>query len=431
MTSDSMDMVGVEPPGSVFRSVLVTPGDKSLSHRSLIFSAMAEGSCQVTGLAPGDDVAATAAALRALGVAIDGTTVVSPGVKAWTQPAAPIDCGNSGTTMRLLAGALSGRPFSSVLTGDESLRRRPMERLVEPLGVLGGVLETTPEGTPPIAVAGSEGLIGGSTTLPMASAQVRSAFALAAVQAEGSSLVESPSGFRDHTERWMESMGRGSRINSTLFRIDPGEIPVADYDVPADPSSAAVLWASAAIATGSLVTTRNVSLNPGRIGLLQVLESMGAGIEAEVTGEIHGDPIGDVTVEGRGLTCAEVSGDLTVATLDELPLLAVLAAYGEGMTVVRDAAELRAKESDRIATTVSMIRTLGGAIEQTDDGFAVVGTGFLDGGTVDAAGDHRLAFAAAVAATRSSKPVEIRGASAVDVSWPAFFDDLETMWSSR
>jgi 3-phosphoshikimate 1-carboxyvinyltransferase len=208
-------------------------------------------------------------------------------------------------------------------------------------------------------------------------------------------------------------------------------VPAGRYRLPGDPSSAAFLWASAAIVPGAEVVTRDVSLNPGRIGFLQVLEDMGAFIEAEVTRDLGGDPVGDVKVAGRGLRGVVVDGEVAVAALDELPLVAVVAAYGEGMTIVKGAAELRSKESDRIATTVSLLRALGGTAEATDDGFGVVGTGRLEAGVVDAAGDHRIAMAAAVAATAATGPVTVKGAEAADVSWPGFYDELEALWSSR
>ena len=216
-----------------------------------------------------------------------------------------------------------------------------------------------------------------------------------------------------------------------MTQIAPGRVPGARYDIPGDPSSAAYLWASAALVAGAHIVTPGVSLNPGRLGFLRILEAMGATVHGEVTGSIHGDGIGTVAVTGGGLQAVEVFGDTVAAAIDELPLVAVLAAYAEGVTVVLEATELLAKESDRIASTTEMIRALGGGAEPTDDGFAVIGTGFLDGGVVDAAGDHRIAMTAAVAATATDGPVTILGASAANVSWPSFYDTLEAVWSSQ
>jgi len=304
-----------------------------------------------------------------------------------------------------------------------------MRRLVAPLAALGARIETQPDGTAPVTVHGT-GLHGADVVIDVASAQVRSAVELAAIQADGPSTVDSPAGYRDHTERWFATFGLG-RSDGTVMHIDPGRIPGARYDIPGDPSSAAYLWASAALVPGARVVTPGVSLNPGRLGFLAILERMGAVVHGEVTGDIHGDPVGTVSVTGDRLQAVEVSGDTVAAAIDELPLVAVLAAYAEGITVVRDAAELKAKESDRTTSTAAMIRALGGGAEATDDGFAVIGTGFLDGGTVDAAGDHRIAMAGAVAATAAQGPVTIDGASAAAVSWPSIYDTLEAVWSSQ
>lgn len=421
----------INPPRGGFHAEALVPGDKSLSHRALILAAMADGESRITDLGPGADVAATREALRALGVEVADNVVASPGVGEWTEPDGELDCGNSGTTLRLMAGALAGRPFSSILTGDASLRSRPMRRLVTPLTALGASVVLSGDDTPPVEVAAPAPLIGADVTLELASAQVRTAFALAALQAAGPSTIESPAGFRDHTERWLETMRLGTRLEGTAFRIDPGPVPAIDYEIPGDPSSAAYLWAAAAISRGSEVTTPGIVLNPGRIGFLQILEMFGAVIEADVTGYMLGDAVGTVTVRGHGLFAAEVSGSLAVAALDELPLVAVLGALGEGITVVRDAQELRAKESDRIESTVNMILALGGGAEPTEDGFAVVGTGWLEPGTVASEGDHRIAMSAAVAATGATGPVAIEGAEAAEVSWPGFYEQLEAVWSSR
>ncbi len=421
----------LQPPSGPFRAEVRVPGDKSLSHRAYLLAAMAGGVSEVANPGPGRDVASTRSAVARLGATVDGSRVSGPGVAAWGDPGAPLDCGNSGTTMRLLAGALAGRPFRSTLTGDASLNRRPMRRLVAPLAALGATVELTERGTAPIRVGGDGLLHGADVELEIASAQVRSAFAFAALQADGPSRVSSPPGFRDHTERWLETMGLGEREDGRAFRVFPGPVPPFRYEIPGDPSSAAFLWAAAAILPGSTVVTPGVCLNPGRIGFLQVLEAMGAVIEGEVTGSLLGDPVGTVTVHGRGLHATRVEGELAVAALDELPLVAVLGAYAEGVTTVADAAELRVKESDRIATTVALIRDLGGGAEPHQDGFSVLGTGFLDAGTVESAGDHRMAMAAAVAATGATGPVRIVDSDVADVSWPGFYRALEALWSSR
>lgn len=421
----------VEAPGSPFRVNKRVPGDKSLSHRALILAAFADGVSEITGLGPGRDIEATKRVLEGLGVVFAGRRVVSMGVDRWVEPKQKLSCENSGTTLRLMTGALAGRPFTSTLIGDESLLARPMARLVAPLAALGATVRLSPGDTAPVDIGTESQLQGADVAVPVASAQVRSAFILAALQAEGSSSVNSPAGFRDHTERWLEALGRGERRTATDFRVDPGPIPAGRYKVPGDPSSAAFLWTAAAMRTGNEITTPGISLNPGRIGFLEVLEAMGAEVEAEVTDSVGGDPVGTVTVRGAPLHGVDVAGDVAVAALDELPLVAVLGAMAEGITVVRDAGELRHKESDRIASTVAMIRALGGGAEESSDGFSVVGTGWLEPGTVSAESDHRIAMAAAVAATGVRGPVAVSGADAAGVSWPTFYDDLESLWSSR
>ena len=421
----------VEPPRRPFRARVVVPGDKSLSHRSLLLAAMAAGRSEIHGLGPGLDVQSTLTAVQALGAAWDPPVLASAGVAAWSPPPGRIDCGNSGTTMRLLLGALCGRPFTVELVGDESLSRRPMQRVAHPLRRLGADVELSSGGQAPIRVTGGD-LVGVDIEIDIASAQVRSAFELAAVQAAGESLISSPPGYRDHTERMLEAYGRGKRISGETFRVIPGPIPRARYEVPGDPSSAAFLWASAALLPGAVVETPGVSLNPGRLGFLQVLEAMGAEVSALVTGTFHGDVVGDVTVGGAGgLVGVEVPADEVAGMIDELPLVAVLGAGAEGRTVVAGAGELRHKESDRITMTIAMIRALGGVGEEGADWLAVSGPRPLRGGAVDAHGDHRIAMAAAVAATAARGPVAISGAGAASVSWPGFFDVLEAMWSSR
>lgn len=415
--------VGPEAP---FRATVAVPGDKSLSHRGLILAAMASGTSHVRGLGVGADVATTAACLREFGVSVSSDRIDSGGVDSWVKPG-HLDCANSGTTMRLLSGAAAGRPFVTILDGDASLRRRPMRRLVDSLGELGARLEVTGEGTAPVTVYGGP-LHGANVGLDIASAQVRSAVELAALQAAGETVVDSPPGFRDHTERWLEALGLGTWRGATAFTIHPGPVPPLDVDLPGDPSSAAFLWAAAGLGH-SEVTTPRVSLNPGRTGLLDVLAGMGATVTLTDTGTVLGDPVGTVTVRGPVRHGMRIEGPLAVRSLDELPLVAVLATVCEGDTVVGDAAELRVKESDRIRSTVALLRALGGVVEESTDGFQVSGSG-LRGGRFDAGGDHRMAMAAAVAAAAAGT-VEVVGYEISAVSWPDFADTLERSWSSR
>lgn len=415
-------------PGGPFASDVHVPGDKSLSHRSLILAGMARGDSRVTGLGPGRDVASTVGCLAALGVEVEGGVVHSPGVDNWREPARVLDAGNSATTLRLLAGALAGRPFPSTLVGDSSLARRPMERLAEALGALGARVGLAGGGHAPVRVGG--GLLhGAGVRLPLPSAQVRTAVALAALQAEGTSTITSPPGFRDHTERWLESLGRARRDSAEACTVLPGPVPPGEYRIPGDLSSASFLLAAAALREGAAVTVRSVTLNPGRTGFLEILQAAGAEVTASVRGEEKGDPWGDVTVRGRSLRPIRVEALLSTRSLDELPLVALLGAAAVGETVVGGAAELRAKESDRAAAAVTLVRALGGAAEERPDGFVVRGDGSLEGGRADAAGDHRIGMAAAVAAVICRGPVSVTGWEAVAVSWPGFAEALESLWS--
>jgi 3-phosphoshikimate 1-carboxyvinyltransferase len=392
---------------------------------------MAEGTSTIRRLATGRDVASSLEVVQHLGVDVEDGTIRSPGIARWQQPEAALDCGNSGTTMRLFSGAASGSSLTLTLVGDEFLMRRPMRRLVEPLEALGATVELADNGTAPVIITGRTPTVAADVDIPIASAQVRSAFTLGAVRASGESTITSPPGFRDHTERWFEAMGLGKKEGGSTFRIYPGDVPAYQYEIPGDPSSAAFLWASAAIVEGARVVTADVSLNPGRIGFLEILEAMGATVSGSVTGAILGDPVGSISVTGSGLRGTTVGGALAAAAIDELPLVAVVGSYAEGITKVLDAGELRAKESDRVESTVAMVNALGGGAQATKDGFEVLGLGWLEGGTVESAGDHRIAMAGAVAATGATGPVTIAGADAAAVSWPRFFEALEALWSSR
>lgn len=412
-----------------FNREVVPPGDKSLAHRALILAAMAEGTSLVSNQPGGADVLSTRAATRALGVEHSDDRVISPGIGGWVTPQTALDCGNSGTTMRLLAGAIAGSAIGASLVGDPSLMRRPMGRLVEPLAALGADISVTEAGTAPIRVTGTR-LEGAKVSVPVASAQVRTAVALAALTAHGATTIDSPPGFRDHTERWLAHLDLGRIESETTFVVTPGPVPPLEVTLPADPSSAAFLWAAAAVLPGSRIVTPNVSLNPGRTGFLEVLEAMGARVTLELRDPVLGDPVGTVTVEGVGLSGTDVSGDLTVRCLDELPLLAVVAAAAEGSTTVTDAGELRVKESDRIASSVELARLAGAEAFDQPDGFVVDPIRSpLGAGMLDADGDHRVAMAAAIAALVRGAPVSVFGFAVADVSWPGFGEVLEGLWS--
>jgi 3-phosphoshikimate 1-carboxyvinyltransferase len=415
-------------PAGPFDTKVTLPGDKSLGHRAAILAGMAAGVSEVRGLSPGADIGSTLAILRYLGVEITGEAITSPGVGRWTDPGHPLDCGNSGTTMRLMTGALAGSGISATLVGDASLMARPMRRLRSPLQGLGASVDISEAGTAPITIHGAR-LTGGVVTVPIPSAQVRTAVALAALQASGPVTIVSPGGFRDHTERWLTHLGHASRPDETTLIVRPGRVLPLRLTVPGDPSSAAYLWAAAAVRPGSRITTAGISLNPGRLGFLRILSAMGAGVEVVETGTVLGDPVGDVTVVAHPLGGVKVAGSQVAASIDELPLLAVVAASASGVTTVCDAGELRAKESDRLSASVRLARLAGAPARAIEDGFVVGDGDRADSVTIDSESDHRIAMAAAIAAVVRSTAIEIRRFDACAVSWPGFKDALEGLWS--
>jgi len=406
------------------RARLRVPGDKSISHRALILNALAEGSGTVTGLAPGLDVRSTAAALATLGAEIapradGGVTVTGPA--AWSARA-PVDCGNSGTTARLLLGALAPRAEGEVvLDGDGSLRCRPMDRVTGPLAAMGAeIVERSEPGRLPLAVRGRS-LSGASHRLEVASAQVKSALLVAGLAAEGPTAIAESFLSRDHTERMLRAMGARLEIDGEI-RLEPGPIRAIDVDVPGDLSSASFFLGLAAAAGGEVVV-EGVGLNPGRTGFLSLLERLGAEVVADPdTGPI--EPAGIVTVRADGLRAIDVGAAEVPGAIDELPLLAVLATQADGETRVTGARELRVKESDRIAAIVNGLSAMGADIEALPDGFVVRGPVRLAGARLDASGDHRIGMALAVAASIAEGESVLTGAEWVDVSYPGFFGAL-------
>ncbi|WP_373047050.1 3-phosphoshikimate 1-carboxyvinyltransferase [Vulgatibacter sp.] len=399
------------------------PGDKSISHRALIFAALAQGRCRIEGLSTGADVRSTASCLRQLGVRIDADgTVHGVGLHGLRAPEAPLDCGNSGTTMRLLAGVLAGSGVGGTLDGDESLRRRPMARVIDPLRAMGAACETT-DGRAPLHFAPGRPLHGVDHVLPIASAQVKSALLLAGLWAKGTTSVREPSLSRDHTERMLAAFG-ASITKTTIHRTDSLRAP-ATLHVPGDPSSAAFLLGAALLVPGGSVTVRHVDGNPTRTGLLDVLDRMGARITRTPRGEAAGDPVIDCTARHGGTLHATVVEPHEIpALVDEVPLLAALATQAHGTTEIRGAGELRVKESDRLAAIAAGLTALGADIEEQEDGLRIHGPTPLRGATVDSHGDHRIAMSLAVAGLIASGETTIRGAEWVDISFPGFFSLL-------
>ena len=411
------------------------PGDKSISHRAVIFAALAEGESHVTNLAPGEDVASSMRCVAALGAEVrhDNTSVrISGG--AWRSPQGELDCGNSGTTMRLLMGALAGRGVAATLNGDDSLRRRPMARVADPLHELGAQIETS-GGTAPVHVRAGHPLHGAHIRLRVASAQLASSLTLAATGATGRTTISGAGSARDHTTKMLPHFGVDVRREGDDIVIDgPQAFRAADFHVPGDPSAAAFWLAAAAIVPNSHITVHHVNLNPTRLGFVAALERMGAHITTTVDSE-QPEPMGRIELRTAPLKAISIVEADVPAILDELPLLGVVAAYAAGTTTVRGARELRVKESDRIAVLVKGLRELGATVAEVDDGFDVtgpstsLGTGPspLHGGTVESGGDHRLAMAFAIAALGASAPVTIEDSSCVAISHPSFFADLEAL----
>jgi 3-phosphoshikimate 1-carboxyvinyltransferase len=424
-------------PGHRIDGEITVPGDKSMSHRALILGALAKGRTYLGNLSPAADVGATMACLRACGVwvrdfppsraALDGA---GTGVSL-QSPNAVLDCGNSGTTMRLLAGALAGNDCDATLDGDASLRRRPMGRVADPLRAMGASVDPSPDGTAPLHVRGKRGLTGITWTSPVASAQVKSAILLAALSADGPTTILEPTPTRDHTERMLRMCGVDVVSDGVRVTVHPGELQPFGFRVPGDLSSAAFFLALAASRPAWRVRCPGVSLNPGRTGIISVLEAMGA--EVLITaGESAGgvEPVGDVEVRGAHLRGVTISGELTVRCIDELPIIAVLASQADGTTEIRDASELRNKETDRIAMVEQGLRLLGASCESTADTLVVHGPTRLHASALDAGGDHRLAMAWAIAGVlvpEGGGETVIDGAEAAAVSYPGFFTDLATL----
>ena len=409
------------------------PGDKSISHRALLFAALATGRSALTNLATGDDVLATRAALDALGVGIrtgaEAVTVSGTGLGGWREPEMVLDCGNSGTTMRVLSGALAGRPFLSVLTGDSSLRQRPMRRVSEPLRAMGARVDGRADGAfAPLVIRGGD-LHGLRHELPVASAQVKSALMLAGLQAEGTTEIVSPAISRDHSERMLAALGVPVEVEGCTVRVQVGAPEPFQLDVPGDPSSAAFFVVAALITPGSDLTIESLSLNPTRLGFVDVLRRMGADIDIEPSGERCGEPVGELRVRAGSLVATMIEGDEIPNVQDEIPALAVAAAFADGVTEVRDAAELALKESNRIGALHQELSELGLAVETRADGLVIRG-GQPRAALLKSHGDHRMAMALAVAANAIDGQSTVRGWQAVSSSYPEFADDLARLTSA-
>ena len=404
------------------------PGDKSISHRATLLAALSPQTSRVRGLSTAGDCLASLSAASRLGAVVEreGSDLLITGAPDRAGQASEIDCGRSGTTMRLLAGILAGQRGACTLGGDPQLLARPMARVARPLRQMGAVVDTAPDGRPPLRIAGGE-LCGIRYRLPVASAQVKSAVLLAGLRAEGQTVVEEPVPTRDHTERLLAAMGvaveRGEVGRVSWVGVRRSDLSGLDLRVPGDASSAAMVGAAAALLPGSLVTVAGVSVNPTRTAFIQLLARMGAAVEVgETVGAV--EPSADLTIRAQRLRAVTVEPGEVPLLVDELPLLALLATQAEGTTVVTGAAELRVKETDRISVLARGLRQLGADIEELPDGFAVTGPTPLAGGRVDSGGDHRLAMVFSLAGLVAREEVVVQGAEFIGDSFPEFDEVL-------
>ena len=421
------------PARAGLRGTLAAPPDKSISHRAALLAAMTSDPVQVTGYLDAEDTRSTLRAVQALGASVesrgDELQIRGPGLRAAAQPAGPIDVGNAGTLLRLLPGWLAGQAGGEwVLDGDESIRRRPVDRIVAPLRQMGARLDAREDRYTPLTVTGSR-LTGTDYELPVASAQIKSCILFAGLLASGVTRVREPAPSRDHTERMLVQAGARVERDGDLLTVHPQDaLEIDRIDVPGDPSSVAFHAAAAMLIRGSRIVLEGVAVNWTRIGFLRIAQRMGAvvsgALEERQAGIPAGEPIAELEIRDSALGGTVVEAAEVPLAIDELPLVALLGCFAEGETLVRGAAELRLKESDRIATVVDGLRGLGASIEATDDGFAVTGTGGLRGGAMQAHGDHRLAMLGAVAGLASREGVEVVGMEAAAVSYPGFTADL-------
>jgi len=415
-------------PAPLSSAELRVPGDKSVSHRALMLGAIANGTTTVEGLLVGEDCLATLRALEAMGVSVDRPAATSAridgvGPHGLKAAASPLDLGNSGTAMRLFAGLLSGQAFDSTLTGDQSLSRRPMKRVITPLTMMGARIDSR-DGLPPLTVHGGGKLAAITYELPVASAQVKSAILLAGLYAHGETFVSEPAVTRDHTERMLRAMGVSLFAEGGRIRL-PGwqALQATHIEVPGDLSSAAFFIVAGLIAENCELLIEGVGVNPTRLGVIQILRDMGGDIEVENPRLAGEEPIADLRVRSSKLRALEVGPERVSLAIDEFPVLFIAAAAAEGISRFSGLEELRVKESDRIAAMVSGLRALGITANDTAGGAEILG-GRFDGGVVDSFGDHRVAMAFAVAATRAAGPVTVRDVATVDTSFPGFADSL-------
>ncbi|WP_371812490.1 3-phosphoshikimate 1-carboxyvinyltransferase [Sporosarcina sp. Marseille-Q4063] len=410
---------------------LEVPGDKSISHRAIMLGSIAEGKTTISGFLNGEDCLRTIDIFKLLGVSIERTgtdvSIDSPGINNWKTPTEELYAGNSGTTARLMLGILAGAAISSaVLTGDESLSVRPMNRVTNPLHAMGASISSeNDKDFLPLKIE-AESLTAIDYTNPVASAQVKSAILFAGLHAEGTTIVREKTISRDHTEQMLSHFGAEIQSNNGEISITGGSsLSGTNVHVPGDISSAAFFMVAAALVKDSSITFTNLGLNPTRSGILDVLRNMGVDVNVMNESAENGERSGNVTIAYNKIIPTEIGGSLIPRLIDELPIIALLATQAEGTTIIKDASELRVKETDRIAAVTNELTKLGANIEATDDGMIIQGPTVLTGGTMDSYGDHRLGMMAAIASLITTEPITIIDSACIDISYPAFFEDLE------
>lgn len=425
-------MNAVIKPSGKLRGEITVPGDKSISHRSVMLGSIAKGDTRISGFLTGEDCLSTIDCFKKLGIDIEvnGTdvTVHGKGLKGLSAPAETLDVGNSGTTLRLMSGILSAQPFTTRLTGDSSIQKRPMGRVASPLGLMGAKITSENEKmTAPLTIEG-QSLHGIDYTLPVASAQVKSALILAGLYADGETRITEPEATRDHTEIMLNYLGADIRKEGDTIVVRPAaELTGKDITVPGDISSAAYFIAAALISKDSEVLIKNVGVNPTRTGIITAFKAMGGNIELTNERTVCGEPVADILVRSSRLHGVVIKGAIIPKLIDEIPVIAAAACYASGETVIADAAELRVKESDRIKTMAAELGRMGATVIQTDDGMIILGGIPLHGAVCESYNDHRVAMSVAVAALGAKGETQIKDCGCVDISFPGYFDALMSL----
>lgn len=420
-------------PKESFSAVISVPGDKSISHRAVMFGSLAIGDTVIRGFLDGDDCLSTVSCFKKMGIDIeiddDKVIVHGKGLHGLSAPTSTLDVGNSGTTLRLISGILSAQDFTSELTGDSSIQKRPMDRVAKPLSLMGADIKSkSPDKIlAPVTITGKK-LKGIEYTLPVASAQVKSAIILASLYAEGETIIIEPEATRDHTEIMLGFMGADIKKDGNRIICRPvKELYAKEITVPGDISSAAYFMVAAAASKNACVTIKNVGINPTRTGIITVLENMGADISISNERSLNGEPVGDITVKSSKLKGTVIEGDIIPKLIDEIPVIAVAASKAYGTTIIRDAQELKVKESNRIKTTADELSKFGVDITETDDGLIINGPTVMKGAVIESHNDHRIAMSAAVAAILADGESIINDSQCVDISFPGFYKLLEEL----